>query len=109
MRNAISCVRVRVKSPLRSVELSHQPLPDRMPVEMVMPGRFIGVPELRAMEGEQFFARIIEREQSIGPLKRHAWGIQDVVELKLIPCISSKLSRDDPAPVFSFQDRPRSY
>jgi len=61
------------------------------------------------MEGEQFFAGIIEREQSIGALKRHAWGIQDVVELKLTPCISSKLLRDDPAPVFSFQDRPPSY
>ena len=108
MRNAVSCVRVRVKSPLRSVELSNQPLPNRMPVEVVMPGRFIGVPELRAMEGEQFFAGIIEREQSIGPLKRHAWGIQDVVELKLIPCISSKLLRDDPAFEYLVQDRASS-
>ena len=75
---------------------------------MVMPGRFIGVPELRAMEGEQFFAGIIEREQSIASLKRHPWGIQDVVELKLIPCISSKLLRDDPAFEYLVQDRASS-
>ena len=108
MRNAIPRVRVRVKSPLRSVELSKQPLADRMRAKMAMPGRFIGVPELRAMEGEQFFAGIIEREQSIGPLKRHAWGIQDVVELKLIPSISFKLLRDDPAFEYLVQDRASS-
>jgi len=71
MRNAVSCVRVRVKSPLRSVELSNKPLPNRIPVEVVMPGRFIDVPELRAMEGEQFFAGIIQHEQSIRFLERY--------------------------------------
>ena len=69
MRNAVSCVRVRVKSPLRSVELSNQPLPDRMRVEMVMPGRFIGVPELRAMEGEQFFAAIGDAYEELAQLE----------------------------------------
>src|ERR1700751_324612 len=108
MRNAVSCVLVRVKSPLRSVELSNKSLPNGVRAKMAMPGRFIGVPELRAMEGEQFFAGIIEREQSIGRLKRHAWGIQDVVELKLIPSISFKLLRDDPAFEYLVQDRASS-
>jgi hypothetical protein len=43
---------MRVKSPFRSVELSNKPLPNRMGVEVVMPGRFNREPELRASEPE---------------------------------------------------------
>ena len=39
----------------------------------------------------------MKREQSIGALERHPWGIQDVVDLKIIPRISLELLRDDPA------------
>jgi hypothetical protein len=62
MRNAVSCVRVRVKNPLRSVELSNKPLPNRMRAEMGMPGRFNREPELRAIELEQFVTWIVQRE-----------------------------------------------
>jgi hypothetical protein len=62
MRNAVSCVRVRVKSPFRSVELSNKTLPDMMRVEVVMPGRFNGEPELRAVEPKQFFTWVVQHK-----------------------------------------------
>jgi hypothetical protein len=62
MQNAVSCVRMRVKSPFRSVELSNKPLPNRMRVEMGMPGRFNREPELRAVEPEQFVTWIVQHK-----------------------------------------------
>jgi hypothetical protein len=53
---------VRVKSSLRSVELSNKPLPDRMRVEMVMPGRFNSKPELRALEAKQFVTWVVQHK-----------------------------------------------
>jgi hypothetical protein len=99
---------MRVKSAFRSTELSDKSPAYWMPLEMEMPRRLDREPKLGAMEGEQFFAWIIQREQSIGPLKRHPRGIQDVVELKIIPCISFELSRDEPAIEYRAQDRASS-
>ena len=59
MQNAVSWVRMRVKSPFRRVELSHKPLPNRMRVKMGMPGRFNREPKLRAVEREQFVTWIV--------------------------------------------------
>ena len=85
MRNAVSRIRMRVKSAFRSVELSNKPLPNRMRVEMVMPGRFNREPELRAVESEQFVTWVVQHKQSIGFRKGHARGIQDGADLKIIP------------------------
>jgi hypothetical protein len=62
MWNAVSCVRVPVKSPFRSVELSNKPLPDRMRVEMVVPRRFNGEPEFRAVEPKQFVTWVVQHK-----------------------------------------------
>jgi hypothetical protein len=53
---------MRVISPFRSVELSNKPLPNRMRVEMGMPGRFNREPELRAVEPEQFVTWIVQHK-----------------------------------------------
>jgi hypothetical protein len=66
-----------------------------MSVKMVVPGRFYCEPELRAAKGEQFLAGIIEHEQSIGRLKQYPRRIQDCVQLKVIPCVSFELLRDN--------------
>jgi hypothetical protein len=62
MWNAVSGVRVRVKSPFRTVELSNKPLPDGMRVEMVMPERFNGEPKLRAVEPKQFVTWVVQHK-----------------------------------------------
>jgi len=62
MRNAVSGVRMRVKRPFRSVQLSNQPLPNGVRVEVVMPGRFSREPELRAVELEQFVTWVIQHK-----------------------------------------------
>jgi hypothetical protein len=98
-----------VKCSLGNLELTHESPTDWVRVKMVMPGWLDCKPELGAMEREQFFARIIQREQSIGPLKRYPRGIQYGVQLKIIPCIRLELLRNNSAPVFSFQDHPPSY
>jgi len=51
-----------VKRPFRSVELSNKPLPDRMRVEMVMPGRFNSEPELRAVEPKEFVTWVVQHK-----------------------------------------------
>ena len=85
MRNAVSRVRMRVKSPFRTVELSNEPLPNRMRLKMGMPGRFNREPELRAVEPEQFVTWVVQHKQSIGFLKGHARGIQDGADPKILP------------------------
>jgi hypothetical protein len=62
MQNAVGCVRIRVKSPFRSVELSNKPFPNRMRAEMGMPGRFNREPELGAVEPEQFVTWIVQHK-----------------------------------------------
>ena len=52
MQNAIPRIRVPVKSPFRSGEVLDKSLADGMGVEVVMPGRFNGEPELGASEPE---------------------------------------------------------
>jgi hypothetical protein len=85
MWNAVGCIRMPVKSPFRSVQLSNKSLPNRVRVEMVMPGRFNREPELRAAESEQFVTWVVQHKQSIGFGKRHARGIQDAADPKIIP------------------------
>ena len=85
MRNAAGCIRMPVKSPFRTVELSNKSLPDWVRVEVVMPGWFNREPELRAVEPEQFITRIVQHKQSIGFRKGHARGIQDAADPKIIP------------------------
>src|SRR4029453_12093579 len=98
-----------VKCSRGNLELTHESPTDWVRVKMVMPGWLDCKPELGAMEREQFFARIIQREQSIGPLKRYPRGIQDVVELKIIPFISFELLRNDPTLIYRVQDRASSF
>jgi hypothetical protein len=85
MRNAVACIGMPVKSPFRSVELSNKSLPNGVRVEVVMPGRFNREPELRAAEPEQFVTWVVQHKQSIGFRKRHARGIQDAADPKIIP------------------------
>jgi hypothetical protein len=74
-----------VKSPLRSVELSNKSLPNGVRVEVVMPRRFNREPELRAVKPEQLITWVVQHNQSIGFRKRHARGIQDGADPKIIP------------------------
>jgi hypothetical protein len=85
MWNAVCCIRMPVKSPFRSVEVSNKSLPNGVRVEVVMPGRFNREPKLRAAEPEQFVTRVVQHKQSIGFLKGHARGIQDGADPKIIP------------------------
>jgi hypothetical protein len=62
MRNAVSCVRMPVVSPFRSVELSDQPFPNRMRVKVVMPGGFNREPKLWAVEPEQFVTWVVQHK-----------------------------------------------
>jgi hypothetical protein len=62
MQNAVSHVRVRVKSAFRNVELSDKAFSNRIRAEMGMPGRFNREPELRTIEPEQFATWIIEHK-----------------------------------------------
>ena len=85
MRNAVYCIRMPVKSPFRSIKLSNESLPNGVRVEVVMPGRFDGEPQLRAAEPEQFVTWVVQHKQSIGFLKGHARGIQDGADPKILP------------------------
>jgi hypothetical protein len=62
MQNAMSRMRMRVKGPFQNVEFSNKPFPNRIRVEMGMPGRFNREPKLRAVEPEQFFTWIVQRK-----------------------------------------------
>jgi hypothetical protein len=97
-----------VKGSLRDIELTDEPLTNGMRVKVMMPGRLYCEPELRAREGEEFLAGIIEHEQSIGRIKRYPRGIQYIVQLKIIPCVSFELLRDDSASEGRAQDSPTS-
>jgi hypothetical protein len=54
-------------------------------VEVVMPRRFNREPELRAVKPEQLITWVVQHNQSIGFRKRHARGIQDGADPKIIP------------------------
>jgi hypothetical protein len=62
MQNAMSRMRMRVKGPVRNVEFSNKALPDRIRVEVGMPGRFNREPKLRAVEPEQFVTWIVQHK-----------------------------------------------
>ena len=85
MRNAVSRIRMPVKGPFRSVELSNKSLSNGVRVEVMMPGRFYRPPQLRAAEPEQFVTGVVQHKQSIGFRKGHARGIQDGADPKIIP------------------------
>jgi hypothetical protein len=93
-----------VKGSLREIELTHEPLANAMRVKVMMPGWFYREPEFRAIEREQFLGWIIQRQQSIGRLERHSWGIQYVVQLKVIPRVRLELLRNDSASKWRAQD-----